>query len=146
MNLLGDTTNFSIENSIYASCNITTKIGNISAKIPSELCKSTVLSSWLGNVEITSDVPTSAFKLTLDSVVGSVYKNGINVGKSLKDSSQNANRITAETILGKVVLSFSGENEDNLVAVDTIPKTEEQTETATVEPVTTPLTENTESV
>lgn len=118
LNLVGNTSIVSISDCIYAACSITTKFGVVRAKIPSELCKSTVISAWIGNVDITCDVPTSAFKLTLDTKAGSVYKNGENLGKEVKDSSQLANRITAETFVGKIHLSFVGENESDYVAVD----------------------------
>ncbi len=137
LSINGNTSNVLLSNSIYSACSISTKLGAISVKIPSELCKSTVVSTWVGNVDITSDVPTSAFKLTLDSTIGSVYKNGEKLGKSVKDSSQLPNRITAETIAGKISLSFSGDNESDFVAVDKPVETEtaenESMDTATEE-------------
>ncbi len=136
LELEGDMTDVNIRDSVYSACSITTKIGNVSTQIPSELCKSTVISSWCGNVNVISDVPTKAFKLTLDTGIGSVIKNDMNLGNSFSDSSQLPNRITAETFLGNIHLSFSGYQEGNFVAVDKESETKETVEASTEETTT----------
>ncbi len=137
LSVKGNLTDITVQNCIYGSCTLNTKIGSIFCLIPSELCQSSVCENWFGNMQILTDVPTSSFKLSCSTTFGSVVKNGENLGKKCTEASQNANRITAKSLLGTIDLSFTGGNEGDYIAVDTdIPETvETDTETATAEAI-----------
>jgi len=131
----GDTTDVDMEDCFYNSCNISVKIGNVSADVLDLRAISTVLESWIGDVEIETDLPTTQYKLTLSSTFGSISRNGKILGKDCKESAENASRITATALLGSVSLDFEGGDESLYVPVDTEPVTNETPQTTDAPPV-----------
>ena len=126
LTLKGNFTNFDLKNITYASCSATTLLGNINLSIENEQVRTSVLETWLGDVSILCDIPTSAFKLNLSTTLGSVMRNGEAMGKEHNSSSQNTCRISANTILGDVSISFTGGNEEDYISVDTTPPETEE--------------------
>jgi hypothetical protein len=137
LNVKGSFCDVTVQNCVYQSCALNTKIGSVYCLIPSELCQSTVCENWIGNMKILTDVPTSSFKLNCSTSFGTVKKNGEEIGKKCSEASKNANRITAKTLFGTIDLSFTGGNEEDYVAVDAeLPLTQE-TVTETKEEIST---------
>lgn len=126
----GDTADVEIEDCYYNSCNISVKIGDITADILDLSAVSNVFESWIGNVEIETDLPTTQYKLSLSSTFGSISRNGSLIGKDCKESAENASRITANALLGSISLDFEGDDESLYVPVDSESTTEEVPQTA----------------
>lgn len=126
----GDTVDVNMEDCFYNSCNISVKVGDVNADVLDLRAISTVLESWVGDVEIETDLPTTQYKLVLSSTFGSISRNGNMIGKDCKESAENASRITATALFGSVSLDFEGGDESLYVPVDSEPVTEEIPQTS----------------
>ncbi len=121
----GNITNVECENSAYNSLSVNTKWGDLEIHVPNLKNLSTVLESWIGHVDVETDIPTTEFKLTFSCALGAISRNGQLCGKELRGDANNPNRITASVLIGNMEVDFSGENEDQYVPVDNVPLTEE---------------------
>ena len=143
LNIKGSISNVELKNLTNVTATVTTKIGNIAAEIGGVDAEfNTILETFFGNVSVTTEDPTTFYKLGLTTKLGEITRNGKSNGTSLSDSSTTAKRITASTILGNISLQFKGEDESLYTPEinDDIPVDEETP--ATEETPLTPLVSN----
>lgn len=127
----GGITSVKLQNNLYGSCNIDSKIGSVDAIILEGENQSTVIDLLLGDAKIKTKLPTKLYKLDFSTVLGKIERNQKSFGKKLTEKSSTNSRITATLLLGDVSLSFDGKNEDDYQLPE--PQTKEETETATAE-------------
>ena len=139
--LKSDFGDVNLKNSEYASCSLNLKFGDISAQILDEENVSTVLEAWLGNIKIETIVPTESFKLTLSTTLGGIRKNGENIGKSVRESTDSTSRITASTMMGDISVNHDTEGADEVSEEQTESEFVTETNTQTEEALETKTTE-----
>lgn len=115
INVTGNTTDISLINNRYSSCAVNTKFGNIEAKLSDQVGQSTILDLWCGDVDVETVLPTSYYKLSISTTVGSIERNDKHFGKKLSDSGSTASRISSGIFLGDFSVSFDGDDEANFV-------------------------------
>ncbi len=123
--LQGGIGNVSLSDNRYTSCNVSLKWGKITTTVPEGDAQSTVLDSWIGSVDILTDLPTSYYKLSLSTTIGSVVRNDEESGKELNTPSLTTSRISSHLILGKVSIRYRHGNE-----ADYIPPSSESEQTS----------------
>lgn len=125
----GNFTGITLENCLYDACNLSTKIGKIYAVLNdttlTDLTKSIVLDSWMGDVSVYTHVPVDAYKLSISTAFGAVSKNGEALGKECKNHSISGCRISSTVYLGNVLISYADGDESQYrePAVENPPET-----------------------
>ncbi len=131
--ITGNFTDIRLKNNIYASCSVSTKFGNISAKIPKHAEQSNMFDIWIGDVKVNTKLPIEDYKLSISATIGSVSKNKKSCGNKLNEPGMTSSRISSDILLGNFSISSKEKpkkDESETVTSEKIQVTEEIPETA----------------
>lgn len=92
----------SLSDNNAGAVNATVHFGKVNARIPFLEGQSTIIDLWVGSCNIETDAALNDYKLSLNTTVGSVQKNGVNTGRVLQEYSEAASRISSTVLLGKI--------------------------------------------
>ncbi len=133
-NIKGNFTDVSLENCLYTNCSVTTKFGEINAKMPLHKEQSTILDVWCGDVIVKTELPVGDYKLSLSTTIGEISHNNKSIGKKMNEAGKTASRISSNIIFGKFELLSETEDDNSsftLEETQTQPETELFEETVT---------------
>ena len=108
----GNFTDVEMEKNFYTNCVISTHFGNIKTSLLENTNASTILDLWCGKTDVKTAPPTTHYKLSLVTSIGSISRNGKEIGKKLNSDGSGAARISSSIFLGDFNLrSELGEKE-----------------------------------
>lgn len=108
----GNFTDVKMENNLYTTCAVSTHFGTIETSLLENTNASTILDLWCGDVSVNTVPPTTHYKLSLATTVGSITRNEKEVGKKLNSNGSGAARISSNIFFGDFILkSELGHNE-----------------------------------
>ncbi len=108
----GKFTDVEMEKNLYTNCAVSSRFGKIKTSLLEDSNASTILDLWCGNIDVNTAPPTTHYKLSLTTSVGSVFRNKKEVGKKLNSDGSGAARISSSIFLGDFhLLSALGEKE-----------------------------------
>ena len=111
----GSLTDIDLENNAYSSCSVNTKFGDIDVDLKDQVGQSTILDLWCGDVDMETALPTTYYKLSISTTLGSIERNDKHCGKKLSDSGSTASRISSGILMGDFSLSFKGKDESKFI-------------------------------
>ncbi len=123
INIKGNFVDVEMEKNLYSNCAISTRFGNIETKLLENSNASTILDLWCGNIDVETAHPTTYYKLSISTTMGSITRNSKNFDKKLNSDGNGAARISSAVFLGDFNLHYVNGNDENA------PKQEVQTET-----------------
>lgn len=100
----GNFTDVEMDKNHYSNCVISTHFGNIKTSLLENTNASTILDLWCGKTEVKTAPPTTHYKLSLVTTIGSISRNGKEVGKKLNSDGSGAARISSSIFLGDFIL------------------------------------------
>lgn len=108
----GNFTDVEMENNLYVNCAVSTHFGDIKTKLVENSNASTSLDLWCGDIDVKTTLPTTFYKLSLTTSLGSISRNEKEIGKKLNSDGSGAARISSSIFLGDFNLhSELGANE-----------------------------------
>lgn len=108
----GNLTDVEMEKNLYTNCAISTHFGNIKTNLLENTNASTILDLWCGDIDVKTAPPTTHYKLSLVTSIGSISRNEKEIGKKLNSDGSGAARISSNIFLGDFNLrSELGEKE-----------------------------------
>lgn len=136
ISVIGNFTDVELKNNLYLNCAVSTHFGDIKTHLIENSNTSTILDLWCGDIDVTTDLPTSLYKLSLSTSIGSISRNEKEVGKKLNCDGTGSARISSGIFLGDFHLNFSGDYKEDTIKTTEVPDTTQAPETTTEQPVT----------
>jgi len=125
----GNFTDVEMSKNLYANCAVSTHFGDIKSKLMENTNTSTILDLWCGKINVETDYPTTYYKLSISTTLGSVTRNGEETDKKLNSDGGGAARISSRIFVGDFDLKFTGGEDSNYKQADEAPENTDVPET-----------------
>ncbi len=113
--IIGSFTDVSLNSNVYSSCSVSTKFGNVSAKLPKHKTEqSNIFDVWVGDVKVSTKLPTNDYKLSLSTTIGKVEQNSKSTGNKLNEPGKTSSRISSDIFIGNFFLSSKAKTTENV--------------------------------